>query len=204
METKKTVFEKLSVIDVREITSNKQGQKYISWSDAWNGIKKVYPGATYNVLENNDGLPFFESTMGIFVKVEVTIDGETQKMIMPVLDSINKSMKTEQYSYTTKKGERTVNACTSFDINTSIMRCVVKCCALFGFGLNVYRGQDLPNPDVIDASQISEISNLISTNGLMLTDLNKVFGINKLSELMAFNYDGALQWTKDATAAKKG
>jgi len=199
METKKTVFETLSVIDVRKITSNKQGQNYISWSDAWNGIKTVYPGATYNVLENDVGLPFFESTMGIFVKVEVTIDGETQKMIMPVLDSINKSMKEHEYSYSTKKGERTVSACTSFDINTSIMRCVVKCCALFGFGLNVYRGQDLPNPELIDASQISEISNLISTNNLMLSDLNKAYGINKLSELMAYNYDGALQWIKDAT-----
>ena len=197
METKKTVFETLSIIDVSGITSAKQGQKYISWSDCWNGIKRIYPNASYEVLENDAGLPFFESTMGIFVKVEVTINGETQKMIMPVLDSINKSMKSEQYSYMTKKGERTVNACTSFDINTSIMRCVVKCCALFGFGLNVYRGQDLPNPELIDSTQISNISNAIAKNNLMLSDLNKVFGINKLSELMAYNYDGAMQWIED-------
>jgi len=199
MSAKKTVFETLSIIDVRNITASKQGQNYISWSDCWNGIKKEYPLAKYDVLENNEGLPYFESTMGIFVKVEVTIENETQKMIMPVLDSINKAMKTEQYSYTTKKGERTVNACTSFDINTSIMRCVVKCCALFGFGLNVYRGQDLANLEVIDSSQISEISNLIAKNNLMLGDLNKVFGINKLSELASFNYESALKWIEDAT-----
>jgi len=200
METKKTVFETLSIIDVRNITSNKQGQKYISWSDCWNGVKQIYPTASYEVLENELGLPYFESTMGIFVKVEVTIEGETQKMIMPVLDSINKAMKSEQYSYMTKKGERTVNACTSFDINTSIMRCVVKCCALFGYGLNVYRGQDLPNPELINAEQISEISNLIAKHNLQLSELNKVFGINKLSELMAFNYEGALAWIEDNRA----
>ena len=190
----KTVFETLSIIDVRGITGSKQGQNYISWSDCWDGVKKAYPRARYEVLENAEELPFFESSMGIFVKVEVTIEGETQRMIMPVLDSINKSMKSEQYSYTTKRGERTVNACTSFDINTSIMRAVVKCCALFGFGLNVYRGQDFANAELLDSSQISEISNLVSTHNLNLTDMFKIFGINRLSELAAFNYDGALAW----------
>ncbi|NOQ31770.1 MAG: DUF1071 domain-containing protein [Helicobacteraceae bacterium] len=201
METKKTVFETLSIIDVRNITSSKQGQNYISWSDCWDGIKKVYPKARYEVLENSEQLPYFESTMGIFVKVEVTIEDETQKMIMPVLDSINKAMKTEQYSYTTKKGERTVNACTSFDINTSIMRCVVKCCALFGYGLNVYRGQDFANMELIDSSQISEISNLIASKNLMLGELNAQFGINRLSELAAFNFDAALLWIEDAATS---
>lgn len=199
MSDKKSVFETLSIVDVRHITSNKQGQKYISWSDCWNGIKQIYPTARYEVLENKDELPYFESSMGIFVKVKVTIEDETQQMIMPVLDSINKAMKSEQYSYMTKKGERTVNACTSFDINTSIMRAVVKCCALFGFGLNVYRGQDLPNPELLDASQITEISNLIAKHNLMLGDLNRAFGINKLSELYANNFESALQWIEDAT-----
>lgn len=203
MSEKKSVFETLSVIDVRQITSSKQGQNFISWSDCWNGVKKIYPNAKYEVLENKDELPYFESSMGIFVKVRVTIEDETQQMIMPVLDSINKAMKSEQYSYMTKKGERTVNACTSFDINTSIMRAVVKCCALFGFGLNVYRGQDLPNPELLDASQITEISNLIAKHNLMLGDLNRAFGINKLSELYANNFESALQWIEDATLAKK-
>lgn len=196
METK-SVFETLSIVDVRNITSNKQGQKFISWSDCWNGVKKLYPTAKYEVLENKDELPYFESNMGIFVKVKVIIEDETQLMIMPVLDSINKAMKLEQYSYMTKNGERTVNACTSFDINTSIMRAVVKCCALFGFGLNVYRGQDFPNAELISSSQISEISNLISKHNLNLSDLNAVFGINRLSELIAMNYDGALNWIAD-------
>ena len=199
MSEKKSVFETLSVIDVRDITSNKQGQKYISWSDCWNGVKKIYPDAKYEVLENKDELPYFESMMGIFVKVRVIIENEKQQMIMPVLDSTNKAMKSEQYSYMTKKGERTVNACTSFDINTSIMRAVVKCCALFGFGLNVYRGQDLPNPELLDSSQITEISNLIAKHDLMLGDLNRAFRINKLSELYAINFESALKWIEDAT-----
>jgi hypothetical protein len=46
-------------------------------------------------------------------------------------------MKKQVYTYQTGYGERTVEAATMFDINTAIMRCLVKNIALFGFAINI-------------------------------------------------------------------
>ena len=69
-------------------------------------------------------------------------------MQLPVMDGANKAMKNVSYKYTTKyNGEKTVEAATMFDINTAIMRCLVKNLALFGLGLYIYSGEDLPESD---------------------------------------------------------
>jgi hypothetical protein len=65
-------------------------------------------------------------------------------MMLPVLDNKNKAMKKQAYTYKTNYGEKTVDSATMFDINTAIMRCLVKNIAIFGFGINVYKGEDLP------------------------------------------------------------
>ena len=44
--------------------------------------------------------------------------------------------------------ERTVDAASMFDVNKAIMRCLVKNLAMFGLGLYVYAGEDLPD-DVV-------------------------------------------------------
>lgn len=41
--------------------------------------------------------------------------------------------------------ERTVDAASMFDVNKAIMRCLVKNLAMFGLGLYVYAGEDLPD-----------------------------------------------------------
>ena len=68
-------------------------------------------------------------------------------------------MKAVPYTYTTPKWdynpqtrrrekvgmeERTVEAASMFDVNKAIMRCLVKNLAMFGLGLYVYAGEDLP------------------------------------------------------------
>ena len=80
-------------------------------------------------------------------------------MWLPVLDGANKAMKAAPYTYTTPKWdynpqtrrrekigmeERTVEAASMFDVNKAIMRCLVKNLAMFGLGLYVYAGEDLP------------------------------------------------------------
>ena len=85
------------------------------------------------------------------VYTEVTADGQTYEMWLPVMDAKNKTMKEQAYNYqvydTYKKQyvEKTVNAATMFDINKTIMRCLVKNLAMFGLGLYVYAGEDLPD-----------------------------------------------------------
>jgi hypothetical protein len=53
-------------------------------------------------------------------------------------------MKKESYEYSTRYGVKTVDAATMFDINKTLMRCLVKNLAMFGLGLYIYAGEDLP------------------------------------------------------------
>jgi hypothetical protein len=77
----------------------------------------------------------------------VTIEGETLEMWLPVMDGKNKSMKKKSYSYSTKYGEKQVEGATTFDINKTIMRCLVKNLAMFGLGIYIYAGEDLPESE---------------------------------------------------------
>lgn len=53
MENKENIFDKLYKIDVSAKISKKDklglGLSYLSWSDAWAELKKVYPDATYKI-----------------------------------------------------------------------------------------------------------------------------------------------------------
>jgi hypothetical protein len=138
------VFNKLVKINIDNYLEEKDGLKYLSWSHAWCELKKMYHNSNYKVLtfgENN--LPYiYDNNTGYMIFTEVTVEGITHGMWLPVMDSKNKSMKKEQYKYSTKYGEKTVEAATMFDINKTIMRCLVKNIAMFGLGINVYNGED--------------------------------------------------------------
>ena len=145
-------FNQLSSLNVNEKTESKNGLSYLSCSNAWLEFKKVYPTATYNVIKNpTTGLPYFEdSNMGIMVFTEVEADGLKYQMWLPVMDSSNRAMKSIPYTYqvwnkTTKQYEnRKVEAATAMDVNRSIMRALTKNLAMFGLGLYLYAGEDMP------------------------------------------------------------
>ena len=90
------------------------------------------------------------------VFTEVTVDDLTHSMWLPVMDSKNKAMKLTAYTYQVwdsyKKAyiEKTVQAVTMFDINKTLMRCLVKNLAMFGLGLYVYAGEDIPTDNTAD------------------------------------------------------
>lgn len=154
-------FNQLVSLNVNEKTESKNGLTYLSWSNAWLEFKKVYPTATYNVIKNPlTGLPYFvDPNIGIMVFTEVTADNQTYSMWLPVMDSSNKAMKIQPYTYsvynrTTKQYEnRNVEAATMFDINKAIMRCLTKNLAMFGLGLYLYNGEDMP--ETVEATEDS-------------------------------------------------
>ena len=78
------------------------------------------------------------------VYTSVTAGGLTYEMWLPVMDNANKSMKLNAYTYSTRNGDKTVEAISMFDINKAVMRCLVKNLAMFGLGLYIYAGEDLP------------------------------------------------------------
>ena len=69
------------------------------------------------------------------VFTEVTIEGMTHEMWLPVMDSKNKAMKNVSYEYKTKYDTKKVEAATMFDINKTIMRCLVKKLCYVRFGI---------------------------------------------------------------------
>ena len=93
------------------------------------------------------------------VYTEVSADGITHEMWLPVMNASNKSMKLEPYAYQVwdkdKKQyvDKTVQAATMFDINKTIMRCLVKNLAMFGLGLYIYAGEDVPESEPSDMRQ---------------------------------------------------
>ncbi|MEG1519935.1 MAG: DUF1071 domain-containing protein [Clostridia bacterium] len=145
METKN--FNKLFAVNVNEKTEQKEGLTYLSWAWAWTEFKKVYPEATYRILKNEQGLPYFKSDLGFMVYTEVTAEGLTYEMWLPVMDSKNKAMKDVAYNYKTKFGEKSVEPATMTEINKAVMRCLTKNLAMFGLGLYIYAGEDLPSVD---------------------------------------------------------
>lgn len=143
---KKSVFETLSSINVNDKVEKKNGLTYLSWAWAWGEVKKHYPTATYKVVEDPMNLkPYYaDAVLGYMVMTEVTIEGETLSMWLPVMDGANKSMKSEPYTYSTRYGDKRVEQATMFDINKTIMRCLTKNLAMFGLGHYIYAGEDLP------------------------------------------------------------
>lgn len=139
MEKKLSVFERLSAINVNEHVEKKSNLSYLSWAWAWSEVKRACPDARYDIQATE-----YDEALGFMCHTTVTIEGETLEMWLPVMDGANKSMLKTPYTYKTKYGEKSVEAATTFDINKTIMRCLVKNLAMFGLGLYIFAGEDLP------------------------------------------------------------
>lgn len=146
----KSVFETLATIDCKEHTETKNGLTYLSWAWAWAYVKKLYPDANYRVIKF-DGLPYvYDPQSGIIVYTEVTIQDTTHEMWLPVMDGTNKALLFVEQKYQAwnryekRYEEKSIPAATMFDINKTIMRCLTKNLAMFGLGINIYAGEDLP------------------------------------------------------------
>lgn len=142
------IFKKLNALNVNDKVEQKSNGSvklsYLSWAWAWGELVKVYPDAVYEI-ERFDGKPYFyDENLGYMVFTKLTIEKITHEMWLPVMDGSNKAMKKDSYEYTTRLGKKTVEPASMFDINKTIMRCLVKNIAMFGLGLYIYAGEDLP------------------------------------------------------------
>ena len=152
----KTRFEQVqeallaTIVNDKLETKDVKGTKlsYLSWASAWNIVLKACPTASYEVLTfGEDKLPYQKSELGYMVWTQITIEGVSKKMWLPVMDSRNEAMLDHPRTIKTSKGEFTIQEADMNDINKAIMRCLVKNLAMFGLGLNVYQGEDLPDID---------------------------------------------------------
>lgn len=142
----KSVFDSLNAINVNDKVEKKSNLTYLSWAWAWAEVKKVYPDASYDVITDpTTHKPYFyDENLGYMVMTTVTISGQSLDMWLPVMDGANQAMKSHSYEYSTRYGVKTVDSATMFDINKTLMRCLTKNLAMFGLGLYIYAGEDLP------------------------------------------------------------
>ena len=199
MEKKKSVFERLSAINVNEHVEKKKDLKYLSWAWAWSATKRECPDATYKVLDTD-----YDESLGFMCHTTVTIEGETLEMWLPVMDGANKSMLKRSYTYSTRFGDKTVESATTFDINKTIMRCLVKNLAMFGMGIYIYAGEDLPEgettatvkpeaPKKPETEEVKKITQLEKGTAnwdavVKYVTTNKALGIEKIGEQLVRKY----------------
>lgn len=124
------LFEKALSLNVNHKTEKKGNLTYLSWAFAWQEFKKIYPDGKYEI-KLFDGLPYIKSDAGVMVYTTVTAVEESHTMWLPVMDYKNQAIKNPDM----------------MQINKTIMRCLTKNLAMFGIGLYIYAGEDLPNAD---------------------------------------------------------
>ena len=128
-----STFETLSQINVNEHTEQRQQFTYLSWSWAWSILMEHCPDATYEMLPD---IIYPGGTME--VRTSITIGEKTHMMWLPVMDYKNKAIAEPN----------------SVDINKARMRCLVKNIAMFGLGIYIYSGEDLPDLSYSQAKKI--------------------------------------------------
>jgi|TARA_R110001592_G_scaffold26608_5_gene99380 hypothetical protein len=150
---KTSTFEQLSQIDCSAHTEKKGNFTYLSWTWAWGILKKHCPDGTFK-KHLFDNKPYMLDENGYaYVMVSVTVEGETSTEVLPVLDNRNNPIQNP----------------TSFHINTSLQRALVKAIAYTGLGLYIYAGEDLP-----DAEQEPTTDEAITTAQSKVTTIKAI------------------------------
>ena len=126
------MIKSLLELDVQKHVEKKNGLSYLSWAWAWAEALKADPAAKFHVdtFQRADAttVPYMDINGTAMVWVRTTLFGKEMTCFLPVMDHRNKPIPNPD----------------AFQVNTAIMRCMTKCLALHGLGLNVYAGEDLP------------------------------------------------------------
>lgn len=200
MEAKKELFKELVQINVNDYVEQKNGLNYLSWANAVQEIcLRHNEEFDYEIEKFGESkLPYvYDDGVGFMVFTKITLFGKTREMWLPVMDNANQAMLKEPYTYKVKKyewnaetrkkeflgnyDEKNVEKATMFDINKTIMRCLVKNLAMFGLGLYIYAGEDLPIElgEPITAKQIARIREL----EIIEPNVCKKFKVGSIEEL---------------------
>lgn len=199
METK-DLFRELVQVNVNDYVEQKNGLNYLSWANAIQEICKRHNEQFDYEIEKfgEKKLPYvYDDGVGFMVFTNITMFGQKREMWLPVMDNNNNAMLKEPYTYQVKKyeynpetkrkefmgnyEEKLVGKATMFDINKTIMRCLVKNLAMFGLGLYIYAGEDLPIEigEPCTAKQIAKIRELKVNEQNVLVR----YKVNSLEEL---------------------
>lgn len=180
-------FEEVFKIDVNGKTEKKGNLTYLSWAWAWAEFKKLYPTATYKVNPFDGTFCSGNEKIGYMVQTSVTADDLTYEMWLPVMDMRNNTVFQPKMT----------------EINKTIMRCLTKNLAMFGLGLYIYAGEDLPE----NAAPSTEIKPITEK------ELREIWGVKEPKKFLAhcelkFNmpfaeWDEEHEWAREYLTLRK-
>jgi len=135
-----SIWKTLSKIDCTGKTMEKGGLTYLPWNQAVTYMMNHYPEYTvrwHGTKDENSvtrDVTYYEGGTAM-VNCSVTIGDVERECWLPVMDYRNKAIAHPS----------------SRDISDAKQRCLVKCFALFGLGIYIYRGDAVP--DVEDSEE---------------------------------------------------
>lgn len=186
------IFKTLGAVDVSDFTKKKMNLSYLTWSQAWQFVLENYPSAVYE-FEDFNGVPFLQYPDGSAeVRVKIYIGANARHMWLPIMDNKNSA----------------INQPNSRQVSDTKMRCLVKCLAMFGLGLDVYGAKEsidlepesigdvddaLPGPEkdlplVISEAQLKLLNKKIESENWSLDACKKKWGVNDLADVPQEQY----------------
>jgi hypothetical protein len=145
-------YAELRKINVNDHVEKKGGLTYLSWAWAVDTLLQNDPAATWEFTEPVS----FGDTM--MVSCQVSAFGKVMKMHLPVMDNRNNAIKSPD----------------ARKINDAMMRCLTKCIALFGIGLYIYAGEDLPADQEAEPVDVDALLDTIS-NATTIDELKAAY-----------------------------
>jgi len=147
-------FNELRLINVNEHTERKGKFTYLSWTWAVDQLLQNDPAATWTF-----GDPvYFNETVMVFCSVNAF--GKTMTCQMPVLNNTNKAIANPD----------------AFAVNTAMQRALVKTISLFGIGLYIYAGEDLPEEESVDLTAETEKWEFAIIGCKNMDELKEIYG----------------------------
>lgn len=143
--TAKQIWDKLSKINVNDLTEEKGGLTYLSWGHSWSLMMENYPDLTvkWHGMTDEAGVTRDITTYQggtASVCCTVTIGTVTREMWLPVMDFKNRAVANPD----------------SRAISDGKQRCLVKCFAAFGLAHYLYCGLDIPSEIEVSPSKTSK------------------------------------------------
>jgi hypothetical protein len=186
------VWDKLSRIDVGDYIETKGDRfklSYLSWTFAVAELMKAYPESFFTRLPQD---VFEDGT--VMVNMGVTVkegDREIMRLMwLPVMDNRNTAVQQPN----------------ALQVSNSMMRCLTKCIALFGLGLDVYAGSDMPigsTDDPIDEAQAEMITGLLKQSGRDKSKFLAWLGADSVETIPRKSFKKARGQLERAIKAKK-
>jgi Protein of unknown function (DUF1071) len=146
ISTNESLESSLLKLNVNKHKETKQNLSYLSWAWAWATALKADPDANFKVHLFGDK-PYMDVNGTAMVWVSVSMGGKSRTCWLPVMNAKNEPIPIAGRSFKDKYGKDRFETVDSFTVNTAIMRCLAKCLAMFGLGLYIYAGEDLPEDE---------------------------------------------------------